>query len=944
MRLRWTSFWIFLFVGLALALGLTALAQEAPIDIIEIPPPITQAPDTPTPPPTAPILPTPTLLPDTATISAAGHAHLAATENRFDGLESPFTAQFFDNFDAGPLGIWQIGAGWSVVADEGGQALLAQPPSEPVLTTYADLYNAAIQVHARVAAGTVRLLMRYGAEGGYAAELNAQGGVRLLRGDQPLAEAVIPIGEPYREYRLRFSAVEGLLIIWVDGVEVLRATDAAPLSAGRLGFAALDGEVIVDDVIVDWQANQPMIPTLEMAQPGDQNSIIEPQVWQIEDTGVRDLIFGTDSRFASGITGNASLDYSNPAFPDINLQGAFPIWRLEGDEIAYASNPISPQVCQVSARSMPPGGANCQPALFIIPNVPNSRWDPVWSPDGTRVAYVEINANGTRADIVIRDAEDEAGTSTRIVSQGIPGVEVSLMPAWSPDGDHLAFSGGSPSNPAGFAIYTADVTGDPISVSQFTLAIGYFLPIWSQDGNQIAFMHLSGVAFFVLPFSSSPPPTPGGTPTPTVTPGYPAFTPAQGSVWGQIWAPGTAGAYAYLRNFNGVNFEIIVNGLPLATRGLAPKRRPQQPQHCEVMNSFDDHEDALRLQPSLYDGQRFFTIQYAWPIQSAIVDIPERPWLWSTTPGFDVPDSIEIDAIIAKASIGVIQWVSSSRHWLKVDAFYNGLTQPLTAYAGIENPVTLYGDGYGGCSLATMGTPTPDPDIPIVSFSATQPSFDISRGSLFDSHQPPAVMGDLGLHDGLSRQGDGSTIDVIPRNSELCIDGGGSFAACDHAAPVPVYSPVSGCVKLGEGRASELDTLLINVDMLEGGVCTNSTLDNDDRVIKLTHLDYSGVTLQGNNLSKGLWLPVAQGDLLGYLCQSHNASVPQSQGGCNVVPNNHTHLAVQLTAIRYGTPNFYIQRADAVIPFVGSPRCLFDDWEVGQAPTRQTMPLHGCAP
>ncbi|MCK6581020.1 MAG: hypothetical protein L6Q98_23245, partial [Anaerolineae bacterium] len=81
-----------------------------------------------------------------------------------------------------------------VIAEADGRAMLAQPPSEPILTTYADLYNAAVQMNVRVSAGAVRLLLRTSAEGSYAAEFTAQGGVRLLRGEQPLAETVLPTG------------------------------------------------------------------------------------------------------------------------------------------------------------------------------------------------------------------------------------------------------------------------------------------------------------------------------------------------------------------------------------------------------------------------------------------------------------------------------------------------------------------------------------------------------------------------------------------------------------------------------------------------------------------------------------------------------------------------------------------------------------------------------
>jgi len=104
--------------------------------------------------------------------------------------------------------------------------------------------------------------------------------------------------------------------------------------------------------------------------------------------------------------------------------------------------------------------------------------EPVWSPDGQRVAYT-YSAGGVPTDIWVNYAYKEQA-SWRLTFD----ISTEESPAWSPDGKMIAYQSTRSKN-LDIWLVNSDASGIPI---QFTThPVTDETPTWSPDGTKIAF-------------------------------------------------------------------------------------------------------------------------------------------------------------------------------------------------------------------------------------------------------------------------------------------------------------------------------------------------------------------------------------------------------------------------------------------------------------------------
>lgn len=128
----------------------------------------------------------------------------------------------------------------------------------------------------------------------------------------------------------------------------------------------------------------------------------------------------------------------------------------------------------------------------VLASSPRHDRDPVWSPDGSRLAFSsERNGN---ADVYLIRAD---GTELRNVTLD-PAYDAE--PAWSPDGRSIAFASGRLGRYEGAALYV--VAADGGEARRVGRARPANHPSWSPDGATLAFMGRSecpGLGIYVVP-------------------------------------------------------------------------------------------------------------------------------------------------------------------------------------------------------------------------------------------------------------------------------------------------------------------------------------------------------------------------------------------------------------------------------------------------------------
>lgn len=154
------------------------------------------------------------------------------------------------------------------------------------------------------------------------------------------------------------------------------------------------------------------------------------------------------------------------------------LWSPSGEQIVFSSrNPCYGQSCTIhqdDVHVIDADGSNER----NLTQTDAEEHTPVWSPDGTRIAFVRVIEDD--ADIFLMNAD---GTG---LTQLTDTPEWDFVPAWSPDGTRIAFTQVTDMGNFETRLALVDVRTREVSVLT-TDEIGGIGPTWSPDGGHIAF-------------------------------------------------------------------------------------------------------------------------------------------------------------------------------------------------------------------------------------------------------------------------------------------------------------------------------------------------------------------------------------------------------------------------------------------------------------------------
>jgi Tol biopolymer transport system component len=135
-------------------------------------------------------------------------------------------------------------------------------------------------------------------------------------------------------------------------------------------------------------------------------------------------------------------------------------------------------------------GSGRQP---VAATIPGDQFLPVWSPDGSQIAFRHHSPPAENGDIAIELAIVDLATSSwravataYVIHQNDLGFPLMLWPDWSPDGKWLAFARGSDAA-TGSELAVVRPSGDQLI--NYRIDSGFIMvpPAWSPDGRYLAY-------------------------------------------------------------------------------------------------------------------------------------------------------------------------------------------------------------------------------------------------------------------------------------------------------------------------------------------------------------------------------------------------------------------------------------------------------------------------
>jgi Tol biopolymer transport system component len=218
-----------------------------------------------------------------------------------------------------------------------------------------------------------------------------------------------------------------------------------------------------------------------------------------------------------------------------------PAWSPDGTRIAFSGydheGSSSGGGANYDVYVMNAGGSDLRNLTKSADDVARgaSQGPPVWSPDGTMIAFE--GDDGENDGLYVMNAD---GTGFRRLADG-------LRPAWSPDGSRILFT-------MGRDLYS--ISPDGTGAAQLTYSPGWDeQPTWSPDGTRIAFERSDGGANSIFVMAADGSQEHEVFQEPGVDPFHPLWSPDGTQLLFDAWTkPGQGNSDIYLVDADGLGW------------------------------------------------------------------------------------------------------------------------------------------------------------------------------------------------------------------------------------------------------------------------------------------------------------------------------------------------------------------------------------------------------